>query len=149
MDAFIYDHALYKIGEIVAVAQSYKSIFEEMMIGDNYGDSRYDAYRCAMTVGTAGYNNKMYVKAKLMPHQIQITGIKAERMQDVGDEDCLLEGVGYNTEVGFENGCYYFNDYEGFRTPKNAFAALINRINGKGTWELNPYVFAYSFELIK
>lgn len=29
-----------------------------------------------------------------------------------------------------------------------AYAALIDRISGKGTWESNPYVFTYEFELV-
>lgn len=28
-------------------------------------------------------------------------------------------------------------------------AALINRISGKGTWEFNPWVYVYEFELLK
>lgn len=30
-----------------------------------------------------------------------------------------------------------------------AFAALIDKISGKGTWDSNPWVFVYEFELIK
>lgn len=33
--------------------------------------------------------------------------------------------------------------------PREAYAALIDRISGKGTWESNPYVFVYDFELVK
>lgn len=29
-----------------------------------------------------------------------------------------------------------------------AYAALIDRVSGKGTWESNPFVVAYEFELI-
>jgi hypothetical protein len=32
---------------------------------------------------------------------------------------------------------------------QEAFAALIDKINGYGTWESNPYVWAYDFELAK
>lgn len=143
----------YQPGEVVAVAQAYKDIRN----GGYPVDSRYDAFRTAdfgigengVLRGTAGENNKMFVKADLMPHQIRITDIKVERLQNISDEDCMKEGIGYNSEVGFENGCYYFNDYEGFKTPKSAFCALINRISGKSTWERNPYVFAYTFELLK
>lgn len=35
-----------------------------------------------------------------------------------------------------------------FPTPREAFAALIDKISGKGTWENNPWVVAYSFELV-
>ena len=30
----------------------------------------------------------------------------------------------------------------------NAFAALIDKVSGKGTCERNPYVFCYTFELV-
>ena len=35
------------------------------------------------------------------------------------------------------------------RTPSKAYAELIDKVSGKGTWESNPYVFVYDFELIK
>lgn len=40
------------------------------------------------------------------------------------------------------------NKDDGFDTPREAFAALIDKVSGKGTWESNPYVFVYEFELI-
>lgn len=36
-----------------------------------------------------------------------------------------------------------------FGWPEKAFAYLIDKVSGKGTWESNPYVFVYDFELIK
>ena len=82
----------YQPGEVVAVAQSYKSIHEEMMNGD-YGNSRYDAFRCAMVAGTKGWDNKMFVCADLMPYQIRFTDLKLEPLQDISDEDCMREGI--------------------------------------------------------
>ena len=35
------------------------------------------------------------------------------------------------------------------QTRRIAYAALIDKISGKGTWASNPYVFVYEFELIK
>lgn len=32
---------------------------------------------------------------------------------------------------------------------QEAYAALIDKISGKGTWASNPYVFVYEFELVK
>lgn len=32
---------------------------------------------------------------------------------------------------------------------REAYATLIDRISGKGTFESNPYVFVYEFELVK
>lgn len=36
-----------------------------------------------------------------------------------------------------------------FCTPQGAYSYLIDKISGKGTWERNPYVFVYDFELVK
>lgn len=38
-----------------------------------------------------------------------------------------------------------FNDKHLLR---EAFAYLIDMVSGKGTWESNPWVVAYSFELV-
>ena len=31
----------------------------------------------------------------------------------------------------------------------DAYEILIDKVSGKGTWERNPYVFVYDFELVK
>lgn len=147
----------YKVGDVVAVAQSYKSIHEEMMNGD-YGSSMYDAFRCARVDGTKGWNSKMYVRADLMPHQIRITDIKMERLQDISDEDCAKEGVRYFLDYSKERiARFYIDSIPNYRPGemvtydcvKDAFAVLIDKVSGKGTWESNPYVFTYSFELVQ
>ena len=85
----------------------------------------------------------MYVAADLMPHRIRMNSWRVERLQDITDEDCIREGIEKDGDV------YSFNDYEGYKTPQLAFKALINRLSGKGTWELNPWVFVYEFELVQ
>jgi hypothetical protein len=130
----------YKVGEIVAVAQNYSSFYN---ILDN----------TRQIPEGAGWNNKMFVRADLMPHQIRITGIKCERLQDISDADCLKEGV-YSDYGDTEFPPREFYDYggntdNGFDTPRKAFASLIDKVSGKGTWASNPWVVAYEFELVK
>ena len=104
---------------------------------------------------TSGWSNKMFVRADLMPHQIRITHIHIERLQEISDEDCLKEGVmRYTCNLyEFRGICYSFDGDKAkmgtYLTPRGAFAALIDKISGKGTWESNPYVFVYEFELVK
>lgn len=137
----------YKIGDVVAVAQSYKSIHEEMMNGD-YCKYIYDTYRWAEVDNKKGWNNKMFVLADLMPHQIRITDIKVERLQDISDEDIMKEGITYIAGGGY--GVRFGGNYNVFAlNPIVAFAVLIDKVSGKGTWGSNPYVFAYTFELCK
>lgn len=154
---FVEVKPLYRVGEIIAVAQSYKSIHDEADKRDYWADC-YESFRNIKAAGTAGWDNKMFVRADLMPHRIRITDMKVERLQDITDEDCLKEGiirrddfinsrmediVVYTFKNSFVN-----HVYKTYPTPREAFAALIDRISGKGTWERNPWVFAYSFELI-
>lgn len=129
----------YKIGEVVAVAQKYK-------------DFRWPAPQRSdfqEILHSAGWNNKMFVRADLMPHQIRITNIRIERLQDISDEDCLREGIIDGKEetklYGFKNGKHY----DAAHTPREAFALLIKKMAGKKAWDDNPWVFAYEFELVK
>ncbi len=138
----------YRMGEVVAVAMSYKSIYEKVAKTWEYAEEYKREYE-----NLAGWNNKMFVRPELMLHSIKITNIRIERLQDINDEDCLKEGI-EKMLVGGEYHLYSFLDkkkyeWKDFRTPKEAFAALIDKINGKGTWASNPYVWVYDFELVK
>lgn len=139
----------YKLGEVVAVAQSYKSIHDEMMDGD-YCDGIYDPYRSCQVHDHIGWKNKMYVSPELMPHQIRITGIRCERLQVISDADCLKEGIRYLPEIDK----FYFEDVlreEGFYFDNHriAFASLIDKVSGRGIWGRDPWVVVDEFELVK
>lgn len=137
----------YKIGEVVAVSQSYSTVFNEMMQKDSdYG--LYENFRDAIIHDSnKGWDNKMFVRADLMPYQIQITKIRLERLQDISDEDCINEGIDISP---FDYGFWDKNKIRrSFSTPREAYASLIDKISGKGTWKSNPYVFVYEFKLIK
>lgn len=142
----------YKQGDVVAIAQPYIHCYR-------------DALRTLREVSigaimeSAGWMNKMFVRSEWMPNRIKITKVDVERLQDISDEDCLREGVqAVKTPYGirYVAGGEKVPDFEvplsvkcSFKTPREAFAALIDRVSGKGTWADNPLVFVYSFELIK
>ena len=128
--------ANYKIGEEVAIAQRYSDI------ADTHGQE---------LAQQPGWKNKMFVRADLMAHHIRITNIRVERLQDISEEDCLKEGIWRGDNVGLEGTTYWYHGLanSSFRTAQEAYAALIDKISGKGTWEGNPWVFVYDFELVK
>lgn len=149
----------YYIGEIVAVAQSYKDAGYECI---PYRDT--DEYLWLLRDGKAvnGVSvtpicetNKMFTRADLMPHQIRITSIRIERLQDISDKDCLREGI-MRREMSTcpasecpDTIMYAAPNMSPKKTPREAFAALIDKVSGRGTWESNPYVVVYRFELVK
>ena len=135
-------HLPYKVGEVVAIAQSYKEVYPNAdfeMIGDKF-----------MTE-SAGWTNKMFVRVELMLHHIEFTDVKVERLQDISDDDIMREGV---WQLSYDNGLFYVSKNIGyvptvaFPSAREAFWYLIDKISGKGTWESNPWVAAYSFELV-
>lgn len=138
------DYALsssrYKLGETVAIAQSYKDIHAEKLRVVGPCDLKKEFLQ------SKGYKNKMFVRAEKMPHTIRITNIRVERLQDISKDDCLKEGIKRKNEryvIENEMGvCFYTND------PILAFRFLIDKTSGKGTWASNPYVFVYDFKLI-
>lgn len=145
--------AQYKIGEVVAVAQSYKDLgYTKEWVEQHINPSPNAKPTDPFEKKYPGWNNMMFVPSELnKAHQIRITDIKVERLQDISEEDCLKEGLikkpdGFIPEEYFYTYCGANVD---FAYVKTAFADLIDKVSGKGTWERNPWVFAYSFELIK
>ena len=132
----------YRVGEIVAVAQDYSHCGGMM----SNGVPRWEYISKVAGCSSAGWRNKMFVRADLMPHQIRINGIRVERLQDISDEDCLKEGIVFSHKAQ----SYYvgYHNWLG-KTPREAFAALIDKVSGRGTWESNPYVVVYEFKLVK
>lgn len=147
-------HLPYEVGDIVAIAQPYKDIIECLPM---YSDAILDEVGMPRKEFKAGWTNKMFVRADLMPHHIRITDVKVERLQDISDEDILREGI---RKESFADGCmfcyskaYMRNGNRHVETIYNSsllrtFASLMYKIIGGRTWESIPWVVAYSFELV-
>ena len=143
----------YQIGEVLAVAQRYIDLKD--------CNAFYDALQKADPTfplecikGEKGCYNKMFVKAAWMPHQIRITNVGIEPLQDISDGDCRREGIMEGEFMNTWDTFYY--DHWGdvpnhitFRTLRQAFASLIDKTCGKGTWQSNPWTWNYEFELIR
>lgn len=131
----VIEKSRYKVGEVVAIAQPYKDIFPP-----ETGTSTFD--ECFFE-HMPGWNNKLYVRADLMPSRIQFTDVKVERLKDISDEDCIKEGV-YTQDVWcdidycFENIC--------FENAQEAFRYILSECcKPKTLWDDNPWVFAYTY----
>lgn len=141
----------YKTDEVVAVAQSYKNIGYQPT--DKTTIIRKNKIEFIEFQKHKGWNNKMYVDPTCMDYFILITNVRIERLQDISDEDCLAEGIIKgkcgSEDTHFMDAYYVPNEIQPYCTPKDAYAKLIDNISSKGTWEKNPYVFVYDFNLIK
>lgn len=138
-EKYILDHAPYKVGEIVAIAQRYSQLEKEIEREGLPLNIQEWVYK------HKGYHNKMYVRAEDMPRKIKITDLKVEGLAGISDDDCLREGI-IDTGSGYT--CYRQGVLPLFRTPYAAYKALIDKLNRRGYFESNPLVYAYTYELI-
>jgi hypothetical protein len=107
--------------------------------GDEISELARDSFRLGK------WENKLFMPEKYARYFIEITDVRVERLQDISDADCVKEGITVNPEYDDDvrtgkllfSGSHYIV----------AYADLIDELNGKGTWESNPYVFVYDFEL--
>jgi len=143
-EKYILDHAPYKVGEIVAVAQRYSQLVENGYLTEDGNLSLHHS---------EGWSNKMYVKAELMQRHIKMTGIKVEGLAGISDEDCLKEGIYLRNDVITSqmeevSRFQYHGTPHLFKTPYRAYKDLIDRLNRRGYFESNPLVYAYTYEII-
>lgn len=137
----------YKVGEEVAIAQKYKDLpFNPFMgRGTTYTDA-------------AGWENKMFVKAELMPNRLRMTAVKVERLLAISNEDCEKEGIWLDNSVTIdfpqaEDIHPYVFKVQGHKwfqpTPQIAYENLVRLTMGKKVLDANPWVLAYTFEYLE
>ena len=142
-------YAQYKVGDVVAVAQRMCDVYAEWDMTYLGKDTKALMEKFG---GSPGFNNKMFVKPSEMPHQIRITNVHIEKLQDISEQDAIAEGITYAGRAHDDYGEPTFvidGCKEEFSSARDAYASLIDKISGKGTWNSNPYVFVYDFQLIK
>jgi hypothetical protein len=89
---------------------------------------------------------------------LTITDVRVQRPQDITAEDAMAEGI---RKVTKDRNLHKFCVYDAgadmsstpwadmARQPVAAFAELFDRINGPGTWDRNPWVWALTFTVNK
>jgi hypothetical protein len=80
--------------------------------------------------------------------KLEITNIRVERVQDISEDDAIAEGIQTLcdpkiSKTGSGERFYNENDY-----PTDHYESLWESINGKGSWDLNPWVWVISFRRI-
>lgn len=151
----------YKLGETISIAQKYDDLVKD---DEFYRLCGIHGMPLECIKYEKGCTNKMFVRADLMPHHIRITRIRVERLQDISVKDCLAEGICHTDIKGAlwgvapikgegptgtceNHSVFGRGPWHMYSSVRRAYAALVDRISGKGTWYSNPYVFVYDFEI--
>lgn len=149
---FLLDSSPFIAGDVVAVAQSYAAILDDL---ENPKVEHWDSASAKRVMyagmfGRPGFANKMFVSADLMPHRIRVTGVRVESIRDISEADCLREGIWKWNNVGFEGVTYWYPNLcnSTFRTARAAYESLLRRIGCGWLWDENGLVYVYDFELV-
>ena len=148
LDGDFFRHTEHNIGDIVAVAQSFQSRYEEVLerVKDDELWEALHEFVPLISANTADSKNAY--------HHICIRNIRVERMQDIRKKDCLAVGIravysgnGMKDYVYQQDGSVFLSS-DCYGTAREAYKAYVDRVYGQNMWKLNPYVVVYDFELI-
>lgn len=89
---------------------------------------------------------------------LEVVDVRIERLKDISEDDALAEGIDtLDVPTGGGDFAYYYRDYsqphegndgwpwiEGY--PIESYKSLWEKINGKGSWDDNPWVWVIEFK---
>lgn len=77
---------------------------------------------------------------------LEITDVRVQRLQDISEEDAIAEGLRYRPAIdAWTSGD---DNWPTFVDPRRSYAGLWNHINGAGSWDANPLVWAITFKRV-
>ena len=84
---------------------------------------------------------------------LEITSVRAERLRDISESDAKAEGIFPHIRGGWhwlEHDSSNLDDWNqfGYKTPRDAYFALWEAINGPGSVDANPWVWAVEFRKV-
>jgi hypothetical protein len=76
---------------------------------------------------------------------LEVTSVRAERLQSIGEADARAEGATYHDGRGISHSGWRHDLGAVHADARSAYARLWDDINGPGSWGVNPWVWAVEF----
>ena len=76
---------------------------------------------------------------------LEITAVRAEKIQDISEDDIMAEGV--QTDSHFLNNFFTMNMNS--ESPKEAYRKAWQKQYGATSWEVNPWVWVIAFQRVE
>lgn len=82
---------------------------------------------------------------------LRVTDVRVERLNSISEEDAVKEGVKKHSDYGSTGFVDYLRPDEALPDVDaiESFETLWQKINGKASWEANPWVWVVTFEMIR
>lgn len=131
----------YEIGQILWVRETFCPVVDAHTFEDTGFKYRADN-------NTQHYNG-CWKPSIFMPKVaarifLKVTNVRIERLHDITESDAIDEGI-----KCIDNVYYDYLSEKFYRKPYESFCTLWTKINGKESWNKNPFVWVYEFERIE
>lgn len=93
---------------------------------------------------------------------LEVVSVRVERLQDISEQDAIAEGIQFHFEELFQENRYRDydpklqreygdpnHDYPTWREAVSSFKSLWQSINGRESWDANPWIWVIEFKRIK
>lgn len=147
------------IGDIIWVRETYfdTSNVPKAELFKDVGKYIYKADNAY--IGSQNWKPSLFMTKEACRLWLKVANVRVQRLQDITEDDAKKEGLlteelmseafrnhfGYS--VGYKN---YLSKHTDFvRCPIESYKSLWEYINGKGSWDANPFVWVFDFEIIR
>lgn len=105
---------------------------DHSLIPEDYRKPEHCLYRATETADLHGWTPGIHMFRWASRITLELTGVRAERLQDISEADAIAEGITHST----------LND------PRVEYRWLWESINGPGSWDTNPWVWVIEFKRV-
>ncbi len=139
----------FKIGDILWVRETWQTTWNE---NKKSWDTIYkaDGGYWIDDDGIMKWKPSIYMPKKRARIFLEVSNVRVERLRDISEEDAIAEGFGpvindkYPAPGKFIN---HLNNHHMFNAI-DSFASMWVKLNGKGAWKSNPWVWVYEFKQV-
>lgn len=135
-----------KPGDLLWAREAWRKESHPDMVG---GVTTKYYYRADEEQGTNKYKPSIHMPKFAARVWDKIVAIRVERLQDISENDALEEGIDTETDETYLAAEHYQlggSPVRGGCPSICAYSALWERINGAGSWDLNPWVWVITTE---
>lgn len=138
------DWKFYQIGDILWVRET----FGKLVTDDSFC---YAADVCCPKYDKPffGWKPSIHMPKEAARIFLKVTNVRCERLNDITEADAIAEGIEKTSIAPFVHRYKNYLVKQKLTSPISSFKTLWMKINGLESWEENPYVWVYDFEVIE
>ncbi len=137
---FFFNHGL------ILESPDYSNACQKRQFVDTYGLAKYGGIPRGEYPYRYGWKSPLHMPKWAARTWLEVTEVRAERLQAISEEDAIAEGI-FGPPMSQAGWRQYPYESCHLDTAKSSYRTLWESINGKGSWDLDPWVWVYSFKL--